>query len=41
MIKIAKKIRFYAGMVTSGSTSVKKCQKMLKKATIWTYTKFF
>ena len=28
-------------MVTSGSKSVKKCQKMLKKATIWTYTKFF
>ena len=40
-IKIARKFKFYAGMVTSGSKSVKKCQKMLKKATIWTYTKFF
>ena len=40
-IKIAKNFKFYAGMVISGSTSIKKCQKMLKKATIWTYTKFF
>ena len=40
-IKIVKKFKFYAGMVTSGSKSVKKCQKMLKKATIWTYIWFF
>ena len=40
-IKIAKKIKFYAEMVTSGSKNVKKCQKMLKKAKILTYTKFF
>ena len=40
-IKIAKDFKFYAYMVTSGSKSVKKCQKMLKKATIWTYIWFF
>ena len=40
-MKIARKFKFYARMITSGSKSVKKCQKMLKKATIWTYTKFF
>ena len=32
-MKIAKEIK-YAGRVTSGSKSVKKCQKMLKKPTI-------
>ena len=41
MIKIARELKFYTWMVTSGSKSVKKGQKMLKKATIWTYIWFF
>ena len=41
MIKIARELKFYTRMVTSGSKSVKKGQKMLKKATNWTYTWFF
>ena len=31
MIKIARELKFYTRMVTSGSKSVKKGQKMLKK----------
>ena len=41
MIKIARELKFYTRMVTSGSKSVKKGQKMLKKATIWSYIWFF
>ena len=41
MIKIARELKFYTWMVTSGSKSVKKGQKMLKKATIWTFIWFF
>ena len=33
-IKIARKFKFYAWMVTSGSKSVEKCQKVLKKSHI-------
>ena len=39
-IKIARELKFYTRMVTSGSKSVKKGQKMLKKATSWTYNAF-
>ena len=38
MIKIARELKSYAWMVTSGSKDVKKGQQMLKKAKIWTYT---
>ena len=41
MIKIAREFSFYTRMVTSGIKSVKKGQKMLKKATIWSYIWFF
>ena len=40
-IKIARELKFYVWMIISGSKSVKKGQKMLKKATNWTYTCFF
>ena len=40
-IKIARELKFYVRMIISGSKSVKKGQKMLKKATNWTYTWFF
>ena len=40
-IKIARELKFYAGMNTSGSKSVKKGQKKLKKATILSYIWFF
>jgi hypothetical protein len=41
MIKIARELKFYTRMVTSGIKSVKKGQKMLRKATILSYIKFF
>ena len=41
MIKIARELKFYIRMVASGSNCVKKGQKMLKKATIWSYIVFF
>ena len=41
MIKIARELKFYTRIVTSGSKSVKKGQNILKKATIWTYIWFF
>ena len=40
-IKIARKFKFYMWMIISGSKSVKRGQKILKKATTWTYTWFF
>ena len=40
-IKIARELKFYVWMIISGSKSVKKGQKMLKKATIWSYIWFF
>ena len=40
-IKIARKFKFCIWMIISGSKSVKRSQKILKKATIWTYTWFF
>ena len=40
-IKIARELKFYVWMIISGSKSVKKGQKILKKATNWTYTCFF
>ena len=40
-IKIARKFKFYMRMVISGSKNVKKGQKILKRATIWTYSWFF
>ena len=39
--KITRELKFYVRMIISGSKSVKKCQKMLKKATNWTYSWFF
>ena len=39
-IKIARKFKFYLKIIISGSKSVKKGQKMLKKATNWTYNAF-
>jgi hypothetical protein len=36
-IKIARKLKFYIWMIISDSKSVKKGQKMLKKASNWTY----
>ena len=41
IIKIARKFKTYIWMIISGSKSVKKGQKMLKKQTNWTYTWFF
>ena len=41
MIEIARELKFYTRMVASGSKSIKKGQKMLKKATIWSYLWFF
>ena len=41
MMKIARKLKFYTWMATSGSKSVKKGQNILKKATIRSYTWFF
>ena len=40
-LKLVRKFKFYIWMTLSGSKSVKKGQKMLKKATIWSYTWFF
>ena len=40
-MKIAKKLKLYVRKIISGSKSVKKGQKMLKKATNWTSTWFF
>ena len=40
-LKLVRKFKFYTWMTLSGSKSVKKGQKMLKKATIWSYTWFF
>ena len=40
-IKIASKFKFYIWLIISGSKSPKSGQKLLKKATIWTYTWFF
>ena len=40
-MKIARELKFYVGMIISGSKSVKKGQKFLKKATNWTFTWFF
>ena len=40
-IEIARKFKFYMRMVISGSKNVKKGQKILKRATIWTYSWFF
>ena len=40
-MKIARKFDFYVKIIISGSKSVKKGQKMLKKATIWTFIWFF
>ena len=39
-IKIARKFKFYVRIIISGSKSVKKSQKMPKKATNWTYNAF-
>ena len=39
-IKTAGKFKFYVWMIISGSKSVKKGQKILKKATNWTYNAF-
>ena len=40
-IKIARELKFYGRMIISGSKSVKKGQKILKKTTNWTYICFF
>ena len=40
-IKIARKFKFYMWMIISGSKSVKKGQKLVKKARNWTYIWFF
>ena len=40
MIKIARELKSYTRMVASGNKSVKKGQKILKKATNWTYSAF-
>ena len=40
MIKIARELKFYTRMVTSFSKSVKKGQKMMKKATNLVYNTF-
>ena len=39
-IKIARKFKFYIWIIISGNKSVKKGQKMPKKATNWTYNAF-
>ena len=39
-IKIARKFKFYIWIIISGNKSVKKGQKMPKKATSWTYNAF-
>ena len=39
-MKIARKFKFYVKIIISGSKSVKKGQKMPKKATNWTYNAF-
>ena len=41
ILKLIRKFKIYIWMTISGSKSVKKSQKMLKKATIWTYIWFF
>ena len=39
-MKIARKLKFYVKIIISGSKSVKKGQKIPKKATNWTYNAF-
>ena len=41
ILKLIRKFKIYIWMTISGSKSVKKSQKMLKKVTIWSYTWFF